>query len=139
MLALELEKSMVKVFMGSLLREENFDAYVLRQAEIVGTVNFHIECGKPWGEMRPLVTDIVKRFGRPKVLRLVFAHAQPQEIDANAKALFINMAYEDEGVTFTTATAQREFSLDKSMDAKWDECVREFFVSSSIPVRDRVS
>jgi hypothetical protein len=137
MLALELDGTQVKHFMGRLLRETDFDGYVLRSAEVASASHYSVEGEQTWAEIRPFVYEIIKIGGKPKSLKLVLAHATPDEIHPNAKALFLNLLYEADSVTFTTATAQREFALDKSLDAAWDDKVRGFFAELGIPVRDR--
>jgi len=157
MLALELDKTAVKGFMGKLLREELFDTYEVRTMEIAAPTRIAIDGAiiekapgesegdvqvalkkaifTTWGVLRPLVYEIIKLSSKPKHVKIVFSHHSPQEVHTNAAALFLNFVYEKDAVSFTTATAQREFALDKSLDSTWDEWVRNFF--SGMPVRDR--
>jgi len=156
MLALELEKTVVKAFMSKLLREELFDLFEARTLEITAAVKIIIdganvpqddqpiteEHSQPkrngfvlWNKLRPLVLEIIKLSAKPKHVKIVFAFPNPTEIHTNAAALFLNLSYENDGVTFTTATSQKEFALDKTLDAVWDEWIRNFF--AQLPMRDR--
>ena len=143
MLALELEKIAVKEFMGKLLRENLFDGFELRTAEIFTNTRITIdgasETGEfaTWGAVRPLVYEVIKLCSKPRLVKIIFSRANATEIHTNAAAVFLNMVYENDGVTFTTATAQKEFALDKSLDAAWDTVMREFFDRENIAVADR--
>jgi len=157
LLALELDGTAVKGFMGKLLREDIFDAFEVRAVEILTANRITIEGAletspsdenenesdkksgfTTWAALRPLVYEIIKLSQKPKLIKLVCSHKEPGAVDANAAALFLNLSYENDGVTFTTATAQRQFVLDKSLDSAWDDWVRGFFAKIGLGVRDRV-
>ncbi|MCL2225300.1 MAG: DUF5721 family protein [Defluviitaleaceae bacterium] len=151
MLALEMEKSDVKGFMGRLLREELFDKFEARLVEVATTTKITIDglritepteenAAEPpafatWGEMRPLVYEIIKFSAKPRQVKIIFAG--DTEIHTNAAALFLNLLYENDTVTFTTATAQKQFAMDKTLDNAWDDSTRKFFSDAGITVSDR--
>ena len=150
MLALELDKNDVKSFMGRLLREEIFDAFEARTAEISAFVRITLDGVKEapedgaakggfslWSEVRPLVFEIIKASSKPRHMKMIFSHNAAEEIHTNAAALFLNVLYENDSLTFTTATAQKEFALDKSLDTAWDTWVRSFFEKIGVNVKDR--
>ena len=158
MISVSMDMAAVKGFMGKLLREDVLDEFEIRGAELSLNIRISIngalespgtaseEGTKPtstgyisWGNLRPMVYDIIKAGAKPKQVKIVFSYkAQDvKTIHPNAAALFLNMVYENDAVFFTTATAQREFALDKSLDDSWDEWVREFFVQKGIAVTDR--
>jgi len=150
MLALELEKSTVKTFMGKILRENIFDMFEVRNIEIATTIHINIEGQleaygdkKPgfstWEALRPLVYAVIKTSPKPRYVKIVFSYRANEacDIHPNAAALFLNMAYENDGVSFTTGTAQREFVFEKSLDASWDEWVKGFFAKAGLSVSDR--
>jgi len=147
MLALEMEKSEVKGFMGKLLREDLFDEFETRTVEIVATTKITIDgvleteesktAFSSWGETRPLVYEIIKLCKKPRHMKIIFSYKNANEIHTNAAALFLNLIYENDCVTFTTATAQKEFALDKTLDTTWDDRVRVFFVKAGFVVKDR--
>jgi len=175
MLALAMEESAVKDFMGKLLREGIFNCFDVRNIEIATTIRISIDGllaedekatmslpegsvagGSPakqrglgqspienekklssWEDLRPLVYTIIKSSSKPKLIKIVFFHQEPQSIHNNAMAVSLIMNYESDNITFTTATTQKEFVLDKSLDISWDEWVRGFFLQKGIPVHDR--
>jgi len=142
MLALEMEKAEVKGFMGKLLREDIFDEFEMRLTEITTNTKITIDGANEavtWGGVRPLVYEIMKMSAKPRQVKIVFAKKDPQEIHTNAAALFLNLIYENAGVTFTTATAQKQFEMDKTMDTAWDNFIREFFAKKDIHAEDRLS
>jgi len=142
MLAVELNSDAVKPFMGQLLREAIFDQFEVRTIDLTTNIRINIECQteegfSAWADIRPVVMAIIKTCPKPKQMKIVFSYKQPQEIHENAAALFLNLVYENDGVTFTTGTAQKQFLFDKSLDASWDEWVRDFFEKSGTIVQDR--
>jgi len=152
MLALELDKSAVKTFMGQLLRGDIFDIFEVRSIEIATATRINIDGlleietekdKKPsfatWEALRPLVYEIIKASPKPKHVKIVFSYKAEEacDIHPNAAALFLNMTYENDGVSFTTGVSQREFALDKSLDSNWDEWVKAFFTKTGLSVNDR--
>jgi len=141
-LALELDKACVKSFMAKLLREDLFDEFEARSVEIFAAIKVTFDglnesgCAA-WGAVRPMAYEVVKMCAKPRRMKVVFSHKDPIAIHTNAAALFLNIVYENDGVTFTTATSQKEFAIDKSIDFAWDELVREFFAKADIKVTDR--
>ena len=161
MIAVNLDATAIKDFMGRMLRQDLLDEFEVRGVEIgLNTrvsINGALEAageaasGEPqngkapagyitWEALRPLVYSIIKTSAKPKLVKIVFSYKAQDAaaIHANAAALFLNMVYENDTVSFTTATAQKEFALDKSLDDSWGEWVRGFFVRKNIVVFDRV-
>jgi hypothetical protein len=152
MLALELDKSTVKAFMGQLLREEIFDRFEVRGVEIATTIHINLD-GRleaagdgdkklgfsSWEEMRPIVYAIIKASPKPGYVKIIFSYKTCEvcEIHSNAAALFLNFTYENDNVFFTTGTAQKEFLFEKSLDAAWDKWVKEFLAKANLTVTDR--
>ncbi|MCL2604068.1 MAG: DUF5721 family protein [Defluviitaleaceae bacterium] len=150
MLSLKIDETAVKEFMNRLLRGDLFDTLSVRAAELTLATHIAIS-GKlenenapeaapfsAWGDMRPLVYDLIKRGTKPKLMKIIFSHPAPADIHTNAAALFLNLIYEKDTVTFTAATAQREFALDKTLDAAWDTWVREFLAKLGITITDNL-
>ena len=152
LLALELEKTEVKGFMGQLLRESVFDKFEVRSVEIA--TNIHIDfdgaladtdehkktCFTTWENLRPLVYGIVKASPKPKCVKIIFScnNDDACSIHPNAAALFLNLGYENDNVTFTTGVAQKEFIMDKTLDINWDEWVKNFFCKVGVNVAERI-
>ena len=146
MQALEISNETVKTFMGRLLREDIFDGFKARSVDVLARNRFSIDGEvldgeardfSAWGDLRPLVYEIVKQMGKPSILKIVFSHGNPAEIHENASALFLNMMYENGKLGFTTATSQKAFSLDRALDAAWDDWMRGFFSSIGLLVTER--
>ena len=146
MLALELGDDLVKGFMGRLLKEGIFNDFKVRSVDILAKNRFSLDGEvsggeskdfSMWSEVQPLVFEIVKLMGKPSVMKVVLSHKEPQAIHENASALFLNLMYENGKVNFTTATSQKAFSLEKTLNSTWDEWVRSFFSSIGIIVTDR--
>ncbi|MCL1877472.1 MAG: DUF5721 family protein [Defluviitaleaceae bacterium] len=142
MLALELDKACVKGFMAKLLREDLFDEFELRSVEIFAAVKVTVDGANEtdcsaWSAVRPLACEIVKMCAKPRRMKVIFSRKNASVIHINAAAVFLNIFYENDGVTFTTATSQKEFAVEKSLDSAWDSWVREFFSKAGIEVKDR--
>ena len=144
MLALELDTSAVKAFMGRMLRENIFDQFEVRSIEIATNAFFSIDCKNEagyltWEYMRPIIFEIIKTSPKPKYVKIVFSYISEGavEIHANAAALFLNLSYENDGVFFTTGVAQREFLFEKSLDFAWDDWVKGFLAKTGLAVRER--
>ncbi|MCL2572622.1 MAG: DUF5721 family protein [Defluviitaleaceae bacterium] len=155
MISVEMEPVSVKAFMNRILREDILDQFEVRAAEMTiatrMTINGALEIHDSdeeipqtpgyitWEALRPLLFAIIKTGAKPKLIKIVFSYkaAIAKDLHPNAAALFLNMTYENDAVSFTTATAQREFALDKSLDDTWDNWTRSFFMENSIIVTDR--
>ena len=133
-----------KSFMNLLLKQDTFDQFLFRQGEIVTFASFIME-GKRhmdfyaeeeqntlsryvrWEEMRPFVFQAVK---------LVFSLSEEKtEHLPNTAAAFLNILFRDNTLFCTTATAQENFSLDKSGEKLWEEYVLKFFKKNAISVK----
>ena len=132
-----MDNSAVKSFMGKILREDIFDAFEVRTVEISVAANITIEAPAPtpWRDLRPMLFEIIKLSGKPKQMKIVLSRPNPEDVHENAAALFLNMIYENDGITFTTATSQKQFALNKDIDILWDDRIRGFF--KNFPIRDR--
>ena len=140
MLALTVETSEVRAFMNRILVSDIFDALQVRVVELSSAINFSIDAGGiAWEALKPTILAIIKAGHKPVRLKIVFSYhaAEVADIHTNAQALFLNLAYESDAITLTTATAQREFALDKSLDIAWDEWVLNFFAEKSVAVSEK--
>lgn len=143
-----------KSFMNLLLKQDTFDQFLFRQGEIVTFASFIIE-GKRhmdfyteqeqagaaltryvrWAEMRPFVFQAVKGSRLPKSIKLVFSLPDEKtENLPNTSAAFLNILFRDNALLCTTATAQSNFSLDKSGEKLWEEYVLKFFKKNAISI-----
>jgi len=91
-----------------------------------------------WAEIRPLVHSIIKGGGRPSHMKIIFSMEPEQalKLHDNGAAMYLNVTYNGEEVFFTSATAQRGFSLDKSLDHVWEDYLFSFFKLNEIRVKE---
>lgn len=154
MLALQLEKQHVKQFMNLLLRGETFDIFEMRTVDIAAHVHTNINGAadftadaateqKPhfstWGSVRQLVYEVIKACGKPRSCKIVLSYPADavQNIHSNAAALFLNIIYDAGEINITTGTSQREFIYEKTLEATWEDYVRQFFAKEGLHVTDR--
>jgi hypothetical protein len=143
MLVLSIEANSLKNFMNKLLSEPIFDEFELRKALIVSFARFEIDDAPSeeeagvfplWAKLRSYVFNIVKGEKRPKLMRFVFSYPKNKltEISPRAKALFINISFENDAVLITTGCQENEFSLDKYTETAWDSYVSGFLSRAGI-------
>ena len=155
MYAFGISDSEVKNFMNKLLKENCFDDFELRNVQIKSFAKFDID-GRierkfiennnlsddkffcEWRKIKPYVFNFVKGKIKPSFMKIVISAPEnlAAEISENAAALFINFVFENDRVICTTGTAQKNFMLDKSLDAAWDNYVKSFFKDIQIAVYD---
>lgn len=154
MLALTATDNELKDFMNKLLKEEVFDAFEVRTAEIA--MHFGIEINgllnksllpedakAPernyilWSEVRPLVFSFIKGKVKPKTIKIVLSlpMGEVQKLHKNASAYFINILFENDKIMITTASSEKVFSMDKAVGDCFDSYVAEFFNKNNIVCR----
>lgn len=154
MIVLKIPELELKDFMNKLIKEETFDAFEIRGVEINSFTKIEIsgiqdkdflsddekelELKKycTWKKLRPYVFNIIKGNKRPRSIKIVFSleNEKLSLIHENASALFLNMNFENNEISFTTGVSQKSFSMDKSLDVSWDDYVVEFFKESKITI-----
>ncbi len=133
----------IKKFMNIFLKQESFDKFEVRSCELTTFVTFEIDCKlnkswydtEPkrtycrWSELRPYIFELIKGKRKPKNMKFVIAlsPAAAEKMHPNALACFLNIVFEEDKISVVTGTAQKEFSLDKSLELEWGEKIREFF------------
>lgn len=133
----------IKKFMNIFLKEDIFDKFEVRSCELTTFVTFDIDCrlnkswfdedpGRDyclWKELRPYIYELIKGRKKPKTMKFVMALSAKgaEKIHPNALACFVNIVFEEDKIGVVTGTAQKEFSLDKSLELAWGEKIREFF------------
>lgn len=141
-----------KSFMNLLLKQDTFDQFLFRQGEIVTFASFIIEGRRHmdfyteeeqktlsryilWAEMRPFVFQAIKGNRLPKAVKLVFSLSEEKISHLpNTAAAFLNVLFRDNALLCTTATAQANFSLDKSGEKLWEEYILKFFQKNAIDI-----
>ena len=160
MLSLKIESGDVKAFMNTLLTSETFDSFEVRGVDITTLTHFNISGQKlssdkneaspgdidkqvkavycKWGEIRPFILNIVKGGTKPAHIKIIFS-MEPEEtlkLHENGAAMYLNIQYNGEEIYFTSATAQKGFSLDKSLDHVWEDYLKEFFRVNEIKTKE---
>ena len=145
MQAFSIPEPQIKDFMQHLFAHDTFINFEVRGVVVHGFTYFEISGEKTrlpdqeanyctWEELRPYVRNIIKGTEKPRAMKIIFAQTAPESLNPNAAALFINMNYEGDKLTCTTATSQKQFDLNKAVDMEWDNWVRDFFRQKGITV-----
>ena len=143
MLAFYCEGEDINKFMNFLLTDNTFDRFQFRSGEIMTRARFTIDGRynrdydnstdeRPyclWGEIRHNFLDLIKGKKLPAYIKLVLALDEKSlsRLHENAQAAFINIIFEKNRVNFTTGSAQKNFSMDKSLDAAWEDMIKQYF------------
>jgi len=132
MLALTVKIAEIKEFMSKLLRSETFDEFDVKSVIIESFARVEVSAAASgerlrWTEIKPYIYDLIKRGQKPILFKVVLALAQDEieEKFIEAKALFINIIFENGGVKITTGMAEKMFSLQRTTERAWDEYVRK--------------
>lgn len=96
-----------------------------------------------WRQVRPFCLSLIKGKHTPLEFKIVFrlSQANVQRLlqqsglsfsinDVNG--LFLNLHYQNGGLTCTTGTALSFFTLDKTLDHVWDDMVCKFFLQKDL-------
>ena len=130
----------IKDFMQHLFTLDTFFDFEVRGIVIHSFTHFEIsgqgeEGGHClWEEVMPYVRNILKGKKKPRTMKIILARANPETLHPNAAALFVNIIYEEDKITCTTACSQREFELNKAVDNEWDRWILEFFQSKGVTI-----
>ena len=159
MLALQIPG--VKAFMSQLLLTDTFDGFLLAEASITSGFtavlaghihpDFYPEDAVPrqeagylyWATMRPVCLSLIRGQRTPLSFQFVFRLSDTNTARligqtgvawdaADVAGLFLNIKYAGGSLSATTATSLRRFSMDKSLDAAWDQMVRKFFLKKEL-------
>lgn len=138
----------IKKFMNIFLKENLFDKFEVRSCEVTTFVTFNIDCRVNkewfeethngdyclWKELRPYIYNIIKGKKKPKNMKFVMSLSPSalEKLHPNALACFLNIVFEEDKVSIVTGTAQKEFSLDKSLEIIWGEKIKDFFENIKI-------
>lgn len=160
MVALKVED--VKSFTSKLFVKEVFDRFLVKEINIVTynsfTIDGHIRQGyfsdeeleenriedfSSWKMLKPLCFSLIKGKKLPGSFRIVLLLAS-QDVDKFAgnsgtgingeqiQGLYLNIRYEDGALYCVTGTSLSLFTLDKTLEAEWDNAVKNFLRSHEI-------
>ena len=156
----------VKAFMNKLLLQNVFDNFLVSEVEvntankytIVGDLNQgffsndEVEAldgrmNSTWGELRPVVFQIIKGNKTPLSFKMVFLLSKSNTVNVLTKSglplrpediggLFLNIRFDQNGLYLITGTSMKVFTLDKSLDQVWDWDVKIFLKHHEIPCEE---
>lgn len=160
MIALKIDDR--KDFTKQLFIGETFDAFLVREANIVTFNSFsidgrvkqgyyseeelelsRIERFSAWKVLRPFCFSLIKGSKLPESFLFVF-QLTPDAVDhflrsksiafssGQVNGLYMNIRYEEQVLTCITGTSVDTFTLDKTLDREWDEAVRLFLKKQNI-------
>lgn len=154
MVALKIEET--KLFTKKLFIGETFDSMLVREAEIVTFNRFkidgrvhqgyysadEIELQKiggfsAWRVLKPFCFSLIKGSKLPESFYLIFQLSPSAEehflknrnllhLAEQVNGLYINIRYEEQGITCITGMSVKQFTMDKTLDREWDESVKQF-------------
>lgn len=160
MIALKVED--VKTFTSKLFLKEDFDQFLVKEADIVTYNSFSIdghirqgyytaeemeesgiEAFSSWKTLRPVCFSLIKGKKLPGSFHIVlllapldvekFASASGCGIDGSQiQGLYLNIRYEDGALYCVTGTSLNYFTMDKTLEKEWDRTVTEFMRSHDI-------
>lgn len=160
MIALRIED--VKSFTSRLFVKEDFDAFLVREVNIVTynsfTIDGHVKKGyytqeeieenqleafSTWKQLRPFCFSLIKGKKLPGSFQIVlqlparnterFAAQSGTGIDGSQiQGLYLNVRYEEGVLSCITGTALKFFTTDRTLEAEWDRAVKEFMRAHEI-------
>lgn len=160
MTALNIED--IKQFTSKLFVGEVFDQFLVKEASIVTFNTFTIDGNirpdyyseeereekklstlSSWGMVKPFCFSLIKGKKLPESFRIVmqmpeegvkrFTEVHPMPLKPEQiKGLYINIHYAGKRLSCVTGTSVSFFTLDKTLDAEWDQAVREFLKRNQI-------
>lgn len=161
MIALKIED--LKSFTAQLFVGETFDAWLVREANIVTFNSFtidgrirpgyyseeetkanHIEEFSAWKTLRPFCYSLIKGKRLPESFQITLQlsqeenekflrRAKPDFLAEQLAALYLNIRYEKQEATCVTGTSLKVFTLDKQIEHEWDDTVRRYLKKLQIP------
>lgn len=160
MVALKIED--IKTCTAKLFLGEEFDSFLMREAQIVTfnsfTIDGHIRKGyytsqeleekqmehlSYWKALRPFCFSLIKGKRLPERFSITlqlpereiawFLERRGLSVSSETiQALCMNIRYEEGTMSVVTATSLAFFTLDKSIDMEWDGFVQEFLKTGGI-------
>lgn len=164
MVALKIED--LKAFTSKLFIGDTFDTLLLREAVIVTfntfSIDGHIRHGyyseeeleekgigalTVWHTVKPYCFSLIRGSRLPESFQIEFT-LPPERTESLLKmnelsitgdqvnGLYLNIRYEDHVLSCVTGTSVNVFTMDKSLDRLWDDCVKQFLKKQEIPFEE---
>lgn len=156
MIAIKLNNT--KNFMSHLLLSDTFDHFLFIEGEIITFNTFKIDGYmqkaffeaeetvpeySSWKSIRDFCFSIIKGKRTPLSFKFIF-RLSPENITrllernrldfqpSDVQGLYLNIRFENGGLTCVTGTSLKTFSMDKSLEQTWDAMVQRFFDKKGI-------
>lgn len=165
MVALKIDD--VKDFTTKLFVGTDFDAFLVREANIVTfntfTIDGHVRRGyyseddleankieelSAWPVLKPVCFSLIKGKKLPGSFKITL-QLPPEEVQSFLSArrlavepgqvngIYLNIRYEDHNLYCISGTSLNVFTLDKALEAEWDEAVRRFLHEHEIAFEEK--
>lgn len=156
MIALKLNNT--KNFMAHLLLSDTFDHFLFIEGEIVTfntfTIDGYIQKAfydseevlpeySSWKNIREFCFSVIKGKRTPLSFKFIFS-LSPENIarlieqnnldfqPSDVQGLYLNIRFDNNGLTCVTGTSMKTFTMDKSLEQAWDTMVQKFFDKKGI-------
>ena len=137
-----------KLFMAKLLKSDLFENFEVR--EVIAHTAFKLVIdGKrnlnyfndiqndpdtvyteylSWSELRRHVNELMQGHTLPTYFKIILSTKaeKTQQLSPDASTFYLNITFKNNLITCSTGTAYKGFTLDKSADEIWDECIKKF-------------
>ncbi|OON96366.1 MAG: hypothetical protein ATN31_09765 [Candidatus Epulonipiscioides saccharophilum] len=131
-------------FMNVLLRDSLFHTFLVREMtlysdvkyKIDGTIHedFYVSKDLPaapfmsWAFLQPKIISLLVNNQIPSYMKIGFvtSPSKTAEISNEANGFILNVLYEKNEFFLNTAWNPKEFTLDKSIEASWDNKIEQF-------------
>ena len=81
-----------------------------------------------WSELRRHVYELMQGHTLPTYFKIILSTKaeKTQQLSPDASTFYLNITFKNNLITCSTGTAYKGFTLDKSADEIWDECIKKF-------------
>jgi hypothetical protein len=141
----------VKSFTSKLFIKEDFDFFLLKEAEITTFNNYKIDGTiqkdyytkeefetlkspeySTWNQMKNYCFSFIKGGKTPLSFKIVLRY--PDELakelhDVNDVGLYLNVRFENKQIKCITGVSYNTFTMDKTIENLWDEKMKKFLLS----------
>ena len=147
-----------KQFMSHLLIKDTWDNFLLSEATLMmanpftisGEINHSFFTNEEyealsdktymlWSQIKPFCYSIIKGNKVPTAMKIIFVLPKniETEILTNADRLFVNVRYNENGITLITGTCLHTFTLDKTLEHGFDHYIKNFLNQAELPFEEQ--
>lgn len=134
------------VLMNAMLKEDTFDRFLCINALFRTTYQTEINARNDaspvyFRDLRPIAFDLLKGSRLPEYFRIVLTtdrEATDRAVekagfeDCPVNSLVMNFTFQNETLTLSTGVSYGGFSLDKKLEAYWDQSVLRFLEKKEV-------